>query len=210
MRRLAFLLLVMALIWPSDNQCAASEVKQRNWYIGLQTADGERNNYDVFGKDDALAGPVNGHISQMGFMFGRRFGERFLLGFQLVVVEHEITGSEDRLFDAEALIIGTVLFRQRDTLQPFLRGGFGGTSELLSRDGGSSYLASLGMATVAGGGMQIRFSSRFSMEIETVATFANFLEVNDTADNRPWPEDSWQVRTSNYGYRVGFGFLFWF
>jgi len=128
----------------------------------------------------------------------------------MVAVENEIRGSKDRLFDAEALIIGTVLFRQKDFLQPFLRGGFGGSSELLLRDDNSGFMASLGTAAVAGGGIQLRLSSRFSLEVETVATFANFLEVNDTSDGKPWPEESWQVRTSNYGYRVGFGAIIWF
>ena len=210
---LVFIVLSMvltAVVWPAGNQCAASEVKLRNWYFGIQSIDGQRNQYDVFGREGALPGEVVDHNSQAGLMFGYRFGDRFLLGLQLAVVQHDISGSEDELFDAEALITGTVLFRQRCTLQPFLRGGFGGTSELLIRDGNSGYMAALGTAAVAGGGLQIRLSSRFSLEVETVATFANFLEVSDTSDDKPWPEDSWQVRTSNYGYRIGLGIVVWF
>ena len=213
MRRLvllSFVVVLMTLVWPSDNHCAAAEGVLRHWYIGLQVADGERNKYDVFGKEDALPGEVLDHNAQAGFMAGYRFGDRFLLGLQLVVVQHNLSGTEDQLFDAEALITGTVLFRQRSTFQPFLRGGFGGNSVLLLRDGNSGYLSSIGPAVVAGGGLQVRLNSRLSLEVETVATFTNFFEVHDTSDDHLWPEDSWQVRTSNYGYRIGFGVVIWF
>ena len=213
MRRLVSLSLIvvlMALVWPVNNDCVASEVKLRNWYFGFQIANGERNTYDVFGRKDALPGEVIDHYGQAGIMAGYRFGDRFLLGFQVVAVQHKLSGTEDQLFDAEALITGTVLFRQRSTFQPFLRGGVGGTSELLLRDENAGYLTSIGTAAVAGGGFQVRVSSRLSLEMETVATFANFFEVHDNSDEQTWPEDNWQVRTSNYGYRFGFGVIIWF
>ncbi len=211
MRQLVLVvLLTLALVLPGKGECAASDVKLRGWFFGWQTASGQRNRYDVFGRDELPSGTVEDQGRGGGLLVGHRFGERFLVGFQLVFARHSIIGSQDHLIDAEALLTGTVIFRPKDTLQPFLRGGFGGASEVLELIEDSGNVVSYGTAAIAGGGFQIRLSSRFSLELETVATFSNYLEVYDNTDNKPWPEEKWQVRTSNYGWRVGLGVMVWF
>jgi hypothetical protein len=68
----------------------------------------------------------------------------------------------------------------------------------------------VGPVAIAGGGAQIRLGDRFSLEIETVATFTDFLEVHDESNDRLWDGDDWQVRISNRGWRTGVGLVFWF
>ncbi len=203
-------LLVVVIAMPGVNPCAASEEELRGWYFGWQMSAGQRNRYDVFGWEGLPTGTVEEPGRGNGLMVGHRFGERFLVGLQIVFSQHHISGNNDHIYDGEALVSGTVLFRQRDTFQPFLRGGFGGGAELIIFDEVSGEAVSYGTAAVAGGGLQVRLGDRFSLELETMATFSNFFEVSDKADNKPWPEDIWQVRTSNYGMRVGLGLLVWF
>ena len=213
MRIGSFLILAVVIFQmavPLDAPCNAEEIKLRNWYLGINVSNGQRNRYDVFGADGIVENGVASNNPMLGLFMGRRFGDRFLLGLQFAIVEHDLPGGQDKLYDSEALFVGTVLFRQRDTFQPFFKGGFGGTGEILAMDGDSGHLFSLGTAAIAGGGLQVRLSSRFSLELETVATFANFLEVQNTSDFLAASDDSWQVRTSNYGYRIGLGAAIWF
>ncbi len=211
MKRLVLVVLMtIAMVLPEPGRCSTSEVKLRGWYFSWQTATGQRSRYDVFGKEQLPTGMVEEKGWGAGILLGHRFGDRFLLGLQVVYAQHDISGGNDQLVDAEALITGTVLFRQTSTLQPFLRGGFGASSEIVVYDAVSGKVVSYGTAAIAGGGLQVRLSSRFSLELETVATFANFLEVNDSSELNPWTEEKWQVRTSNYGLRIGLGVVVWF
>ena len=74
----------------------------------------------------------------------------------------------------------------------------------------AGHVISFGTAAIAGGGLQVRLGSRITLEFEAVATFTNFLEVVDDSSNNLWPQDSWQVRVSNQGWRFGTGVMFWF
>jgi len=55
----------------------------------------------------------------------------------------------------------------------------------------------------------VRLGSRVSLELEGVATFTNFLKVEDDTGD-PATDTDWRVRTSNVGWRVGAGVSFWF
>jgi len=187
-------------------QCPATELDGHNWYLGFQSAGGQRNHYDVFGTDDVLPEVVGESDVGGGLLFGHRFGGRFLLGFQVVVIHHDLDASGESLFDVEALITSTVLFRQQSMWQPFLRGGLGLSSEVVVREEGGENMTSLGTGTVAGGGLQVRMSRRLTLEMETAITFANFFEVHDNEQHDVFR----QVRTSNYGWRFGLGLVLWF
>ena len=187
----------------------ADEVKLRGWYVGWQWTSGARDRWDVFGRADLPPAAVVDEGRGGGFLVGHRFGGRFLLGLQITVTEHDLVDLPEKLYDAEALLTGTVLFRERHTLQPFLRGGFGGGGVVLERPQGDGRTASIGTAAVAGVGLQVRLSSRFSLEWETVANFTNFLEVHDDPDGDD-PAGEWRVKTSHVGWRTGVGILVWF
>lgn len=182
------------------------EVKLRRWFFGAQVASGDRDKWDVFGSPDIPPGEVSSSGGGGGIQLGYRFGGRFLLGLQLTTLEFEFTDSTDKMRDITALFTGTVLFRERDTMQPFLRGGLGGGGVVLTEPGG--YTVALGTAVSAGGGLQVRLSSRFSIEIELAADFRNFQEVQDRPDGGP--DTDWSVRTSHMGERLGLGVMVWF
>lgn len=184
--------------------------KLRRWHFGLQGVTTWRNRYDVFDRMELPPGAVSDRGRGGGLFAGVRFGDRFLLDLQLTLGRHTIADSPAEISDVEVLITGTVLFRQTRTLQPFLRGGFGGGGELLELGPDAGHVFAFGTSTLAGGGLQIRLSSRFSVEIEVVATFANFLEVHDESTADLWPEENWQVRVSNTGWRTGTGIAVWF
>lgn len=182
----------------------------RNWYAGLQWSAGERDRWDVFNRDDLPPAAVQRLGRGGGLVAGRRFGDRFLLGLQLTLTAHDLAGVPERLFDAEFLVAGTVLFAERAVLQPFLRGGFGGGAAVLEHPGaGDGRTAALGTAAIAGGGLQLRLDSRFSLEAEAVANFTNFLEVQTHPDGDA-PEEDWRVKVSQVGWRIGLGLLVWF
>lgn len=206
-RRLVLFVLAVVLL-TGATPVAGEEVKLRGWYVGIQMVRGERDGYDVFARPDLPSGEVEDVGRGGGFQFGHRFGDRFLLGLQFSMARHEIDGTGDHLNNAEALVTGTVLFNERQTLQPFLRGGFGGAAAVLEFTPDNEHVISFGTAAVAGGGFQVRASSRVSFEAETVATFANFMEVND--DRTGTRDENWQVRTSHVGWRFGLGASFWF
>jgi hypothetical protein len=182
------------------------EVKLRRWFLGGQVASGDRDKWDVFGLPDTPPGEVSSSGGGGGIHLGYRFGGRFLLGLQLTTLEFDIIDSSDKIRDITALFTGTVLFRERDTLQPFLRGGLGGGGVVLDEPGG--YTVVLGTAVAAGGGLQVRVSSRFSFEVELAADFRNFQEVQDRPDGGP--DTDWSVRTSHIGGRLGLGLMVWF
>ncbi len=183
----------------------------RHWMVGLQSASIKHSDHDVFAHP-SLPGQEVDHWGQgAGLMFGRRFGQRFILGLQLAAANHELAQADWDLMDVEALITGTVLWRAEDTLQPFLRGGFGGGGAVLYLPDDQGNVFSFGTVANAGGGLNLRLSSRFSLEVEALATFNNFLEVRNESDDPRFPaEESWQVRTSRQGWRLGAGVLFWF
>jgi hypothetical protein len=180
------------------------QVKLRRWYLGVQGNSGGRDRWNVFGQEGLPPAAVDNDGSGGGFLFGYRFGGRFLLGLQVVVTKHDMTEVPEKLFDVEALVTGTVLFRERSTFQPFVRGGFGVGSVDLERPGGNGNTTSLGTATIVGGGFQVRLSSRFSLEYEIAGTFTNFLEIYDDSNGH------WPVKTSNMGLRNGIGLMIWF
>ncbi|MFH2053406.1 MAG: hypothetical protein ABIK96_13155 [bacterium] len=187
----------------------------RNWHVGLQAVTTWRNRFDVFGLADQPRGSVGASGWGGGLFFGRRFGDRFLLDLHTTVAKHGIRhrptdGTGAGIHDVEFLVTGTVLFRETRTLQPFLRGGIGGGGEVLSLADDSGDLFAFGTAAQAGGGVQIRLSDRVSLEMEAAATFTNFLEVHDESRDDLWPDETWQVRTSNRGWRFGSGLVIWF
>lgn len=184
---------------------ADDEVKLRNWYVGLQTVRGERDKYEVFARPDLPPGEVEAVGSGGGFVFGRRFGDRFLLGLQAVMTSHRIADYEGDLYVGEALITGTVLFNERAVVQPFVRGGLGGGTAIVEQPDLDGNIVSWGTAAALGAGLQFRVSSRVSFELEGVGTITNFFEVHDDDT-----DEEWQVRTSHAGWRVGMGLYFWF
>lgn len=215
MIRRLFLLLVLlttaAPLWAgagTPDQGARPQL--RRWHLGLQGVGVWRDGHDVFGLPDLPAGNVARDGGGAGFLLGRRFGDRFLLDLQVTAARHDDADGQHAITSFEFLLTGTVLFRAQHTLQPFLRGAVGGGGEALILAGDPGHLASIGTATVAGGGLQIRLSSRVSLDLETVATFTNFLEVHDESEGDLWPQDSWPVRVSGRGWRTGIGVMFWF
>jgi len=205
MRRLIWAaILILGLAAPARAADDADGSALRRWHFGLQGVSTWRDRYDVFDHVGLPPGEVEEPGRGAGVVLGFRFGSRFLLGLQLVAATHTIIDKPDKISDVEALIIGTVLFRQTATLQPFLRGGFGGGGELLDLEPDVDKVFAYGTSAIAGGGMQVRLSSRFSLDLEAVATFTNFLEVTSESS------DTWQVRKSNWGWRIGVGAFVWF
>jgi hypothetical protein len=121
-------------------------------------------------------------------------------------LRYDVVDEPDHVMDFEALVTGTVLFRERDTFQPFLRGGAGAGGVLVDYEGGEAY--SYGMAAVAGVGFQVRLSSRFSLEWELAARFTNYYEIEDDPDDGPTIEG--RVQQSHAGWRSGVGLMIWF
>jgi len=198
-------LLALALAAEAGAQNPPAEgVRLRGWYAGWQWTGGARDRWDVFGRPGLPPAEVDERGRGVGFMVGHRFGGRFLLGLQVAVTEHDLAGLSEKLRDTEGLLVGTVLFRERATLQPFLRGGFGVGAVVLNQPDGGGQTTAIGTATVAGAGVQVRLSSRFSLELEGVANFTNFIEVKDDGGQ------DWSVKTSHFGWRVGVGVLVWF
>lgn len=184
-------------------------VKLRGWFLGAQAAAGGRDHWNVFGRDLLPPAPVADPSGGFGVHFGRRCGARFLLGLQLCVIAHDLEGLTEQLYDLELLLTGTVLFNAYGALQPFVRGGFGlgvvateNTEELPDT-------VAVGTAAIAGAGLQVRLSSRFSLEAEAAANFSNFFEVHTDRDGMTGEKD-WRVRTSQVGWRVGLGMMIWF
>lgn len=211
MRRLVWTgILILGLAAPVWGEESSSEVTLRNWHLGMQGVQTWRNSFDVFDRPELPPGSVEEYGHGLGLVFGYRFGDRFLMGLQVVVANHGLPGRTEKIYDFEALITGTVLFRQTSFWQPYLRGGFGLAGESLVFDSPGGDVTSFGQATIAGGGLQLRLSSRFSLDFEGVATFVNYVTtVDGTSDDR-WPEDSWKVRESNWGVRIGAGVVWWF
>lgn len=188
---------------------AAGELEK--WFLTLQTGGTWRSERNVFGRYTLDGEVENTTDDGLGFAVGRRIGDRFLLAGQVTAFRHSISDSEDRMIDVEALITGTVLYRERDTLQPFLRGGFGAGGQVLDLQSDDGALTVFGTSAVAGGGLQVLFNHRFSFEVEGVFTFTNFLQVEDDTDsNLGGDENSWQVRRSAWGTRFGLGLSVWF
>lgn len=189
---------------------APEPARLRAWHLALQSVGAWRSRFDVF---DQPGLPPVGAASRgkgVGLAIGRRFGDRFLGQVQVAFARHDIADIDEDLIDLEVLFTGTVLFRPTRTVQPFLRGGLGGGGQALDLADDGGQVIAVGAAAVAGGGAQIRLGGRVSLEIETVATFTDFLEVHDESDDRRWGGEDWQVRVSNWGWRTGVGVAFWF
>ncbi|MBK6736218.1 MAG: hypothetical protein IPG61_19550 [bacterium] len=182
----------------------------RTWHLALQSVDAWRNHFDVFDQPGLPPAGVDSRGKGGGMAIGRRFGDRFLAQVQFAIARHDIDDMDEQLIDIEVLLTGTVLFRPLRTFQPFLRGGLGGGGQALELPGNGGQVVAVGPVAIAGGGAQIRLGDRFSLEIETVATFTDFLEVHDESNDRLWDGDDWQVRISNRGWRTGVGLVFWF
>ncbi|HPF70074.1 MAG TPA: hypothetical protein PLQ13_05330 [Candidatus Krumholzibacteria bacterium] len=213
MRRIAWILMIAMVLAGAaparaDDGAAADAVKLRRWFLGLQANASGRDQWDVFNRADLPPAAVDHRGSGGGLLLGRRFGDRFLLGLQFAVDAHDMEGIAQKAYGIEMLVTGTVLFHERGTWQPFLRGGLGGGGLALEHPDDDGTTVSIGTAAVAGGGLQVRLSSRFSLEWEAVAVFTNFLEVHDNPDGAP--DTDWRVKTSSVGWRSGGGLVFWF
>jgi hypothetical protein len=184
-------------------------VKLRGWFLGAQAAAGGRDHWNVFGRDLLPPAPVADPSGGFGLHFGRRCGARFLLGLQLCVIAHDLEGLNEQLYDLELLFTGTVLFNARGALQPFVRGGFGFGVAATENTEELPDTVAVGTAAIAGAGLQVRLSSRFSLEAEAAANFTNFFEVHTDRDVATGEKD-WRVRTSQVGWRVGLGMMIWF
>lgn len=204
------ILLLLGLAGAAHADEAAGEVKLRNWHVGLQSTGSWRSRFDTFDRAGLPSGAVEAYGRGAGLVVGRRFGGRVLAQLQLTYAQHEIAGSGELLGDVEALATGTVLFGPTRTVQPFLRGGIGGGGQVIQLEDDGGNVMSFGTAAIAGGGAQVRLGSRVSLEFEGVATFTNFLQVNDETKAALWGGGDWQVRVSNWGWRVGAGVVLWF
>lgn len=206
-------ILIFAAIALAGGTCAIAgeneDVKLRRWFLGVQGNSAERDRWDVFGQEDIPPAAVSDRGRGGGGQFGFRFGDRFLLGLQLAVTKHDMVGVPEKIRTVEALVTGTVLFRERSTFQPFMRGGAGVGAVVMERPGGDGNTTSLGAAVIAGGGVQVRLSSRFSLEWEIVGTFTNFQEVRERPDQGE-ADSNWRVKTSSMGWRNGIGLMIWF
>lgn len=210
--RSALMALAALLVLGAALPAAGEQPRLRRWQVGLQAVTTERDQFDVFAVPDIPAAAVESRGEGAGLQIGRRMGDRFVLGLQLVVAGHRMAGT-DRDLDplaVEVLVTGTVLFRERATLQPFLRGAVGAGGILAELGDDRGHLFSFGTATVAGGGCLVRLGDRVSLELEAVATFTNFIEVQNESTDPRWEAESWQVRGSDQGWRVGAGLQFWF
>ncbi len=184
-------------------------VKLRNWTCGLHWSSADRDQWDVFGRDGLPPAEVEGPGRGFGLHLGRRFGGRFLLGLVFSFAEHDLKGLPQKIHDGDLLFTGTVLFNERATLQPFVRGGLGGGAVVLEVQGSDHRTVALGPATIAGGGVLVRLSSRFSLEVEAVARVTNYLEVHDDEGDEAG-ETQWRVKTSHVGWRMATGLAVWF
>ncbi len=208
---LTTLLVLLGSAVPAFAGDIEAEGDLRNWYLMLQMGNTWRSEREVFGDISLDVEVDDASDGGMGLVLGRRFGDRFLLGLQVTAFRHQVSGSEQKMVDLDALITGTVLFRERDTLQPFVRGGFGGSGQVLDYPDDGGNLTAFGAGAIAGGGLQILFNRRFSFELEGVFTFSNYLQVEDSRSAGEGGEDgSWQVRTSAWGTRIGLGLCLWF
>jgi opacity protein-like surface antigen len=189
---------------------APAQEKERNWRFGLHGASTWNDQFDVFGRDLPLAGAVSEEGRGGGFVVGRMFGHRFLLDLQVTAAEHDIAGDDSNMLGSWALINGSVFFRNGHVLQPFVRGGFGGGGWDLQYPEGQGHVLSFGTAAILGVGLSARLSPRFSLELEGLATFTNHLEVDNESDVLADEPESWKVRASSQGWRLGLGLSFWF
>jgi len=185
-------------------------VKLRNWTCGLQLSSADRDRWDVFGREGLPPAEVEGPGGGVGLHLGRRFGGRFLLGLVFSFAEHDLQGLSQKIHDGDLLFTGTVLFNERATLQPFLRGGLGGGAVMVvDQDDDDHRTVALGPATIAGGGVLVRLSSRFSLEFEAAARVTNYLEVH-VEEGGQTDETQWRVKTSHVGWRIATGLAVWF
>lgn len=187
-----------------------AHARLRHWHVGLASTTTWRSRFDVFDREGLPPGPVAAHGRGGGLVVGRRFGDRFLAQLLVAYARHDIEGTAARIGDVEALLTGTVLFGPTRKLQPFLRGGIGGGGLAFEPAVGGGAVFAFGPAAIAGGGLQVRFGDRVSLEFEAAATVTDFLQVEDGTDDAAWGGGDWQVRSSHWGWRAGAGIQFWF
>jgi opacity protein-like surface antigen len=185
-------------------------MKERNWRIGLHLASTSHEQFDVFGRDLLLPDAVAENGNGGGFVVGRMIGQRFLLDLQVTASSHDMVGDEAHLLGTWALINGSVFFRTGHTLQPFVRGGIGGGGWDLNYPDDQGHVLSFGTSAIIGGGLSARLSGSFSLELEGLATFTNHLEVDNESGVLADEPESWKVRASSQGWRLGLGLSFWF
>jgi len=207
---------VLALLAAVTPPCARADVAAaaapalRRWHVGVNTSSSWRSRFDVFDRDGLPPGAVEETGRGGGLFFGRRFGDRVIGRLQVTYARHDLDGVADKLADVEALLTGTVLFGTGRPVQPFLRGGIGGGGQALETADGKGDLIAFGTAAIAGGGAHWQVGGRFSLELEAVATFTNFLQVEDKTLDARFGGDDWQVRGSNWGWRTGLALALWF
>ncbi|MCP4293185.1 MAG: hypothetical protein GY780_15280 [bacterium] len=205
MMRKVLVTVFLFLLFPLAVQSAEPpEVKLQNWYFGIDIITGRSNQYNVFGRDEWPSGEVLEPASGCTLKLGRRFGGRFLLGLELGAMKFTVDHQENSYVDGEVSITGTMLFRSSSFFQPYLKGGIGFGADALDLSPNNTTVISYGPATLAGAGLMLRLGSRVSFDVELVSTFTNFLEVANT------DEATHQVRTSNFGWRLGSGISLWF
>lgn len=182
----------------------------RRWHVGAGSCSSWRSDHDVFDRDGLPPGEV-ADVGRGGVVYlGRRFGDRVLGRVQMAYARHDLGGAVEKLADVEILFTGTVLFGVDRPVQPFVRGGIGGGGQALEFAEGGGHLIAFGPAAIAGGGLHWQVGGRVSLEWEAVATFTNFLQVDDETQDARFGGDDWQVRDSNWGWRAGVGLAFWF
>lgn len=181
-----------------------------SWRIGLYGASTRAQRFDVFERPGLPPGPVEEKGEGGGVNIGHRFGDRFILDLQVLINRFDIEDGPEEMVLTLGNITGTVLFRQDQLVQPYLRGGIGGAGMALQFDEGQGHLYSYGTGAVAGGGIMFRVSRHFSLEFEALAAFVNHLEVDNEASRQLWPEDSWSVRESSQSWSTSLGVSLWF
>ncbi len=209
MSRFHLCIIMLLLLLPGYVQAQEPEVKLRSWGLGLKSITAWYNTHDVFGKEILPETGIDEYGSGMEFTLSRRLGDRFLLGGQFVGSVFGVQDREEEILRLEAQFTGTVLFRERETLQPFLRGGVGVGFDLVKSHSNEGEVTAYGTSALFSGGLQVRVSSRLSLELEAASTFINFLEVIDSTVDDLGPDESWRVRDSSWGWRLGIGATLW-
>ena len=114
MLRRALLLALVCVGGLAASAARAEEPALRKWHLGVQATAGARSTHDVFATPLLPGAAVEKKGRGAGFFLGRRFGDRFLVDLQVTWARHDMASAADDVIDVEALITGTVLFRERD------------------------------------------------------------------------------------------------
>lgn len=182
-----------------------------NWSVGVQTGFTWRNERDVYERFSLGTAVETKNEGGFGLSFNRRFADRFILGLHVSGYLHSFQDDDRECLDFEALVTGTVRWRTRHTLQPFLKGGCGASGQELLLPAAGGDVGALGAGAIAGGGVNVQVSRRIALELEFLTTFTNYVQVRDDSTLRlGGGDEDWQVRTSDWGIRVSLGLVLWF